>query len=153
MIGKFGANSKLSTTITIDSSDFGQKMTASGLSGEMRQLVRNCLPKEVLDQIQDETEQKSGADLSEIVDTSHDLCLILEDGLSFRVHKAFVAERCEYFDTFLRDPFHEAIEHSNHANKKRSVSELHLKQISAEILTEIIFFLYSNEFSRTKVHI
>lgn len=94
------------------------------------------------------------------MDTTHDLCLKLENGYVFRVHKAFVAERCDYFRTFLHDPFNETKQHiiydsmsktnSKHVHK---VSELLLRQISPEVFTEVIFFLYSNDFSRPKVNL
>lgn len=78
--------------------------------------------------------------------------------------KAFIAERCDYFKTFLHDPFHE-IESTNETirsdseNEKASrkstakvVSQLHLKEINSEVLIEIIFFIYSNNFSKDKVN-
>lgn len=155
VIGKFGANSKLSNTITIDSNEhYGLQKSEFG--ADMKQLALSCLPREVRDgEDAQELEKNARHDLTSIVDATHDLCLRLENGYTFRVHKAFVAERCEYFRTFLHDPFNETkhiVTDDNRGRKNtKSVSELLLRQISPEVLTEIIFFLYSNDFSRRKV--
>ena len=63
--------------------------------------------------------------------------------------QAFIAERCDYFKTFLHDPFNEI--QSNHENKTDQVSHLNLKDISKEIFTELLYFIYSNDFSRDDV--
>ena len=153
MIGKFGTNSKLSTTITIESSYYGHE--ASELSADMRQLALSTLPKGI--EWEDGELMKNSTDerknLDTIVDVTHDLCLNLDD-CSFRVHKLFLAERCEYFRAFLHDPFNETRHHlnpSSSTSRKSNVAELHLKQVSPEVLREIVFFLYSNDFSRPKV--
>ena len=157
MIGKFGANSKLSNTITIDSNEhYGLQKSEFG--ADMKQLALSCLPREVRDgDDSQELEKNARHDLTSILDATHDLCLRLENGYTFRVHKAFVAERCEYFRTFLHDPFNETKhivtddDNRGRKNTSKSVSELYLRQISPDVLTEIIFFLYSNDFSRRKV--
>lgn len=134
----------MSTTITIDSCDYSQK---SQLSADLKLLALSCLPNRLRE---DDLELEKN-DLGKIVGFTHDLCLNLEDGYTFRVHKCFIAERCEYFRTFLHDPFNETREHPNENKNAKNVSELNLRQISAEVLTEIVVFLYSNEFSRPKV--
>lgn len=174
VIGKFGANSKLSNTITIDSSsmsaaDYGgnQHQQRIQLSNDLKQLALSCLPKQLRD-TDPELQQLARSNphharLTDIVDTTHDLCLRLDLGggddgdgaeCTFRVHKAFLAERCEYFRTFLHDPFNETTERREEMSggkRLRNVSELSLKQIQPEVLAEIIFFLYSNDFSRRRL--
>lgn len=172
MIGKFGANSKLSTTITIDAADFGYGggVEKSQLSADLRQLALSCLPPKIRDDPKykpppqqlttNTTTTTTMSDLTLLVDYTHDLCLNLSLANSenaadnsqqqqFRVHKLFLAERCEYFRTFLHDPFNEAATTTKTSTSK--VSHLNLKEIGCDVMTEIIFFLYSNDFSHEKV--
>ena len=58
--------------------------------------------------------------------------------------KAFLIERCDYFKAFLSDPFNEIKESSDAA-------EISLKEMTKEILAEIIYFLYSNNLSSTRL--
>jgi hypothetical protein len=62
--------------------------------------------------------------------------------------------RCEYFKTFLNDPFNEIDkikEEFNSANEQKSVLKINLNEISKEVFIEIINFIYSNEFFSEKV--
>jgi hypothetical protein len=173
VIGKFGANSKLSTTITIDAADFGYGggVEKSQLSADLRQLALSCLPPKIRDDPKYKPPQQLASntttttttmsDLTLLVDYTHDLCLNLslahsenaadnsqqQQQQQFRVHKLFLAERCEYFRTFLHDPFNEAAT----TTKTSKVSHLNLREIGCDVMTEIIFFLYSNDFSHEKV--
>lgn len=88
MIGKFGVNSKLSQTITIDSSDLSDSngaIVSSKISNDFRQLAYACLPDELKKDIS--IQQTDDANFSSIVNLTHDLCLTLENDQKFNVHK------------------------------------------------------------------
>lgn len=59
-----------------------------------------------------------------------------------------MAEKCDYFKAFLNDPFNEV---QINKDNKSNVSIINLKEITKEVLIEIIFFIYSNEFSTEKL--
>ena len=62
-------------------------------------------------------------------------------------------ERCEYFRTFLHDPFNE-IESASTAiasTNSRNLSHLHIKNVSKEVFIEVLYFIYTNGFSSEKV--
>jgi hypothetical protein len=154
VIGKFGSNSsKLRSTITIDPEDDdlldgpnGLKMTQINL--DLNRLAQNCLPNEL----------KTNSELDSIVSNSSDLRIKVEENYYFNVYKvsnfkipnfnnnicisikkAFLAERCEFFKTFLTNPFNEV--------KESNVSEIELKEMTKEILAELVYFLYSDNLS------
>lgn len=54
--------------------------------------------------------------------------------------KVFLVERCDFFRTFLNNSF-------NEVKETNVTSEIELKEMTKEVLTEIIYFLYSNNFS------
>lgn len=56
------------------------------------------------------------------------------------LNKAFLVERCDFFKAFLSDPF-------NEIKETNEVSEIELKEMTKEVLVEIIYFLYSNNLS------
>ena len=60
--------------------------------------------------------------------------------------KSFICERCDYFKTFLHDPFNEL----TNANES-ALTTVHLKDVSKEVFAEIVYFIYSNEFSTPNV--
>jgi hypothetical protein len=64
-------------------------------------------------------------------------------------------ERCEYFRTFLHDPFNEIESASTAIASKNShnLSHLHIKNVSKEIFIEVLYFIYTNGFSSEKVFI
>jgi hypothetical protein len=77
-----------------------------------------------------------------------------------------MAERCEYFKTFLNDPFHEIATRDEAKSSEsttqqkvtsvatttqKPISQLKLKEISQEVFVEIVYFIYSNSFSKEKV--
>lgn len=93
----------------------------------------------------DEITSSSSGLKSSIVDITHDLCLRIKQPIedSFNVHKVFVAERCDYFKTFLNDPFRE-IEHGN-------IARIELNDVTSDVLKEILHYIYSDEFSSKNV--
>ena len=139
LIGKFGVNSRLSNTITIEPEYEIDPETnlpkPRQLSMNLKGLAKSCLPES----------DKVG--LEKIVLNTHDLCITIDGTEKYLVHKAFMVERCEYFKTFLNDPFHEIKEET----PESEISQIDLKQISKEVLTEIICFIYSNQFSTDQV--
>lgn len=151
VIGKFGANTKLSHTITIEPKDRpisslpSSNSQLSRISLDFKQLAYYSLPLEIRNSLLTKT---GSLDLQRIVDLTHDMCFELSDEATvFNVHKAFIAERCDYFKTFLNDPFKEI----SQINETTNISKLMLKEISTEVLVEIIFFIYSNSFSVDKL--
>ncbi len=123
---KFGADSKITNILTIESA-------VGELGADFRHLVDEIIAS-------DKTE-------GSLVDLTHDLCLRIKDEHIFKVHKAFLAERCDYFKTFSNDPFSETQKVST------SVQTIELNDISREVLAEIICFIYSDSFSSKSVTI
>ena len=172
MIGKFGASTKLSNIITIEPKDRPISSDASSLAStsskssrisyNFGQLALSCLPDKLR-----EASDLIKLDLKKIVESTHDLRFSLRNEnneeevcsveSAFNVHKAFIAERCDYFKTFLHDPFQEiktnGEDSSTKIAKHKSISQLKLKEVSAEVFVEIMFFIYSNNFSKEKVFI
>lgn len=93
----------------------------------------------------DEITSSSSGLKSGIVDITHDLCLGIKHPVedSFNVHKVFVAERCDYFKTFLNDPFRE-IEQGN-------IARIELNDMTSDVLKEILYYIYSDDFSSKNV--
>jgi len=62
-------------------------------------------------------------------------------------------ERCEYFRTFLHDPFNEIESASTvtASTNSRNLSHLHIKNVSKEVFIEVLYFIYTNGFSSEKV--
>jgi hypothetical protein len=167
VIGKFGANTKLSNTITIEpkdlpllNSDYTSALNKqSKISLDFRRLALNALPPTLRENVDN--------NLKKVVELTYDLCLtVLSDNsendasnninLQFFVHKAFIAERCDYFKTFLHDPFHEITRENDgdltgQKPKEKTIAQLKLKEISAQVLVEVIYFIYSNSFSKDKL--
>ena len=64
--------------------------------------------------------------------------------------KVFVVERCEYFRTFLNDPFNELIQEQNE-DRMNQVAHIELNDISRQVLVEILHFIYSNDLASNNV--
>lgn len=129
--GKFGANSRISNILIIE-----PEVSIIGLDF-----------KKLVDDIVCHQNQSSENSLTSIIETTHDLSLRIENDNMIKAHKAFLAERCDYFKTFLHDPFSE---NKDQMMTGREISQIGLNDISKEALKEIIYFIYSNNFS-TKI--
>ena len=159
LMGKFGANSKLSHTINIEPDYEVNVLTGSikpsKLSDDLKKLAKCCVSFNDDDENNRNSNQEDN--LYKVVKFTHDLCIVVEEDSDYKfyAHRAFVEERCEYFRTFLHDPFHEihqeAMTSSGSMPSTKQVAQLTLKEISREILTEIIYFIYSNQFSSDQV--
>ena len=115
VIGKFGLNSKLSNTITIeandneiDTSSGNKKQTATGsssglnkINSDLKKLVDCCVPSGL-------KSCSLNSSLELIVKNTHDLCFILEDNYTFYAHKVILAQKYlekikfEYLFIFFR---------------------------------------------------
>jgi hypothetical protein len=126
-MGKFGT--KLSNTISIEPSD---SIYSNQVNNDLKKLAHSCFATE------------SSHFLKDIVDTTCDLSLNLENDFQIKVHKAFIVERSDYFKTYLNDPFNEIKQFDQ---TKYTVEQLNLKEIELEIIKEIVFFIYSDGFS------
>lgn len=83
-MGKFGAKTKLTNTITIEPDDDDLKESSSGfkmnqISFDLSKLANNCLPSELKDTTNDQ--------LDSIVKITSDFYIKLEDIYVFNVHK------------------------------------------------------------------
>ena len=175
LIGKFGANTKLNHTITIEPKDLpisssssseSSVSTTSRISADFKKLAYFSLPEDIRKKffVDDLVNCK---ELEKVMEFTHDLRFHLceeaeNQEVTFNVHKAFIAERCDYFKAFLHDPFHEIQVESTTADQdnatakrssssKKNISQLKLKEVTREVLVEIIFFIYTDNFSRDKL--
>lgn len=136
LMGKFGSHSKLTNIVTIEPDELELVITSSGikttqLSCDLGRLAASCVSNELYE-FYDEI-------FESIVKTTSDLCIKV-DNFYFNVHKVFLVERCDFFRTFLNNSF-------NEVKETNVTSEIELKEMTKEVLTEIIYFLYSNNFS------
>lgn len=90
MEGKFGSDSKLRNTISIEPHDFvlANSSNKTNLVGqEFRQLAKYCIPRELVeDTITNELNQLN---LNKIVEVTHDLIITVEDNHKFYAHKVY----------------------------------------------------------------
>lgn len=134
-IGKYGANSRISNILIID-----QKESQIQLKSDLKSLA-------------DEITGTYGG-LRNIVDSTHDLCLGIKQpiAITFNVHKVFVAERCDYFKTFLNDPFREIEQKSESDSETQgNIARIELNDMTKDVLKEILYFIYSDDFSSKNV--
>ena len=94
VMGKFGANSKLSNTITLEPDTENQQpqdgadikgKSLSHLSTNFRTLVEYCLKR---------NETYDEPNLEKIVTQTFDLCFSLENECEFHVHQVIFLRRC-----------------------------------------------------------
>jgi ankyrin repeat/BTB/POZ domain-containing protein 1 len=122
LIGKFGANSKVTNTIVLEADAASRDQISRDFDG----LLRSGLP--------DNNNNNNNKQIAS------DLCFNVMN-CKIYVHKAFVCERSDYFKAFLNDPFNEII-------VSNSVTpEIIVKSVSSHVLLQVFFFIYTNNFS------
>ena len=83
VIGKFGAESKLSNTITIEPGQYND------LSWSFRKLLEYCLSQNNLIITKSQINIGEEDSLDKIIKQTSDLCFLLDNECKFYVHKVF----------------------------------------------------------------